>query len=128
MRSDVYSMWPSNSPSRFLDEISFDNLEATHLIGGDDGSTGPTKSSVSGNFQIKKVSRYQEPAIDPAKFKPNHASEIKTGMNIIHLRFGEGQVINIEGSVQNLVATIQFNKSGETKRLALKFAKLMIVE
>jgi len=123
-----YGQMRYNSPSRFLDEISFDNLEATHLIGDDDGTTGPTKSSVSGNFQIKKVSRYQEPAIDPAKFRPNHASEIKVGMNIIHLRFGEGQVINIEGSIQNLVATIHFDKSDETKRLALKFAKLMIVE
>ena len=123
-----YGQMRYNSASRFLDEISFDNLEASHLIGGDDGSTGPTKSTVTGNFQIKKVNRYVEPAIDPALFKPNHPTEIKQGQRVMHMRFGEGDVINIEGSVQNLVATIGFDSSGEKKRLALKFAKLMIME
>lgn len=124
-----YGQMRYNSASRFLDEISFDHMEATHLIGGDDGSSGPNRSSITGSFKIKKVNRYANPAIDPKDFKPNHGSEIREGQRVLHLKFGEGEVLNIDGGANNLVATIQFDGiPDEKKRLALKFAKLQIME
>ncbi|MBT8218692.1 MAG: ATP-dependent DNA helicase, partial [Bacteroidia bacterium] len=123
----TYGQMRYNSASRLLDEISFDNLEATHLIEGGMGSPGRAK--IQGNFHIKKVERYTEPAIDPALFRPNHPSEIREGQRVLHLKFGEGKVENIDGGIQNRIATIIFEKVGaERKRIALKFAKLQILD
>jgi DNA helicase-2/ATP-dependent DNA helicase PcrA len=54
---------------------------------------------------------------DPAKIQP--------GMVVEHQRFGEGKVLNIEGEMPNVKATIYFHGAGQ-KQLLLKFAKLKI--
>ena len=47
-------------------------------------------------------------------------------MRVEHQKFGFGNVIKLEGSAHNPVATIQFEKNGE-KKIMLNYAKLMIV-
>ncbi len=53
-------------------------------------------------------------------------SEFQPGMRVKHERFGEGEIISIEGSAPNNKATVSFISSGQ-KQLLLKFAKLTII-
>ena len=81
-------------------------------------------------FSKSSPSRFRksEPtaATDIPDFQPVLAARIKTGMKVLHKRFGKGQVKHIEGS-DSRVATIVFEGIGE-KRIMLKFAKLGIDE
>jgi DNA helicase-2/ATP-dependent DNA helicase PcrA len=44
-----------------------------------------------------------------------------------HQKFGFGEVLKLEGSQHNPVATIKFDVNGE-KKIMLNYAKLMIVK
>lgn len=66
--------------------------------------------------------------VDPSTFKPSPSSEIQTGMKVLHLKFGEGKVLSIDGAATNRVATIFFKEIDDPqKRIMLKFAKLQIL-
>ena len=54
-------------------------------------------------------------------------SEVQTGMEVEHEKFGRGKVISLEGMGPNRKATIFFPKVGQ-KQLLLKFAKLRIIK
>lgn len=84
------------------------------------------RSKVSGNF-ARPAAKVIEPKMNPDDFKPDAPEKIKEGMIIMHLRFGEGKVMAIEGGKDNAIASIQFKETGETKKIALKFAKLQIL-
>ena len=117
----------NNEPSRFLNEISPLHLDNA-IISRRGGSTseGPRKSGVKGNF--KKHTRSNVLLADPATFKPSPANTIQTGMKVLHLKFGEGKVLSIDGSETNRVATIHFNQIDDPQRRnMLKFAKLQIL-
>jgi DNA helicase-2/ATP-dependent DNA helicase PcrA len=53
-------------------------------------------------------------------------SELKSGADVEHAKFGRGKIISIEGSGPNMKATVFFNSVGN-KNLLLRFAKLKIV-
>ncbi len=59
-------------------------------------------------------------------FKAADANEIQKGMKVEHERFGQGEVVNIEGMAPNTKATVNFINAGQ-KQLLLKFAKLKIL-
>jgi DNA helicase-2/ATP-dependent DNA helicase PcrA len=44
-----------------------------------------------------------------------------------HQKFGFGEVLKIEGSAHNPIATVKFDVNGE-KKIMLNYAKLRIVE
>ena len=54
-------------------------------------------------------------------------SEIKVGVRIEHERFGLGTVTKLEGTGDNLKATVEFSHVG-TKQLLLKFAKYKVLK
>ena len=129
-----------NEPSRFLAEIDLSHLQADAPVNnvtngrfgrGGMGTTAKAttqRSGVRGNFKRRGPAK---PAfkIDPKTFRPNHPSEIKEGQQVLHLRFGKGQVTKVEGARDKKVATIIFEGDTEPdRRLMLKFAKLQIVE
>ena len=77
----------------------------------------------------------------PANFKPVNAlqrmstsqpmasglaSVLKVGCHVQHSRFGNGQVVAMEGEGENLKATVDFENVGP-KQLLVKFARLTIV-
>jgi len=66
------------------------------------------------------------PALDLKDFKPDNPATLETGMKVMHQRFGQGNIQNIEGEGPARMATIQFNQFGQ-KRILLKFAKLQIL-
>lgn len=114
-----------NDPSRFLEELGDSNLDSLMSISKE--KTGFPKPKVLGNF--KKLGQQKVPAlgIDPKDFKASAAGNIKEGMTVIHLKFGQGVVKTID---ERMVATIFFDDLSDSKekRIMLKYAKLQIVE
>jgi DNA helicase-2/ATP-dependent DNA helicase PcrA len=89
-------------------------------------NTAPPKpSGIPAGF--KKVTNAQ-PASSTSNsdFVADEPSKIQVGMNVNHQRFGNGQVISIEGRFPESKAIILFEQEGQ-KQLLLKFAKLKIL-
>ena len=64
--------------------------------------------------------------VGTSDFLADDPSKIEMGMNVNHQRFGNGQVISIEGRFPDSKAIILFEQEGQ-KQLLLKFAKLKIL-
>ncbi len=109
-----------NEVSRFLEEIPVQHLEEYSPV----RQAQQTRSRVIG--VVPKKAPVLFPPMDIKDFKASPSSEIQAGMKVLHQRFGEGKVLNIDGKGENRVATIFF-QNAEEKRIMLKFAKLMIV-
>jgi DNA helicase-2/ATP-dependent DNA helicase PcrA len=98
-----------NQPSRFLGEIAITHLESTGSIRSQSTSNLgvqdlPQGAKVSGSF--KRASTNQSLMADPKNFNPSPSENIQTGMKVLHLKFGEGKVLSIDGGKGNRVATI----------------------
>jgi DNA helicase-2/ATP-dependent DNA helicase PcrA len=118
----------SGDPSRFIREIP-----ATHLAGAarlHREETPPAGAAVSGYFKPRGAGKESAaPAIDPQLFRPSPPEAIQAGMKVLHLKFGEGKVISIDGDNNNRVATIFFGAlDAPEKRIMLRFAKLQILD
>ena len=129
-----YGQMRYNEPSRFLQEVPLERLE--EISGARSFSSRPSfmeaggssgGARVSGNF--RKPARPVKVGIDPKDFKPNAPSEIQTGMKVLHLKFGEGKVLSIDGGNANRIATIFFKDASDPqqRKIMLKFAKLQII-
>jgi DNA helicase-2/ATP-dependent DNA helicase PcrA len=131
--------------SRFLDEIPAEYIDKTFAGGGvkNQGSSGlmgsafermhrgfsgeakPEKSFVS--MLVNNNGKLKEVAHTPSEnFVPSDISKLEVGMRVEHQKFGFGNVVKLEGSSHNPVATIKFDQNGE-KKIMLNYAKLMIV-
>ena len=60
-------------------------------------------------------------------FVASDTSNLQEGQRVEHQKFGFGEVIKMEGSAHNPVATVKFELNGE-KKIMLNYAKLRIVE
>ncbi len=111
-----------NDPSRFLEEIPQRNLDSITIINKKPSFPEPKILGM-------KVLGSKKPAInvDPNSFVPAHPNDIKEGMQVIHLKFGQGNVTSID---ERKVATIVFDglDDNQEKRIVLQYAKLQIVE
>jgi DNA helicase-2/ATP-dependent DNA helicase PcrA len=117
-----------NEPSRFLDEINTLNFEGASAYARSGSDSSAPTSKVTGNF--KPISRplANVTRIDPNQFNPSPSEQIRAGQTVLHLKFGKGKVMVVEGGTENRMATIEFPEADEpTKRIMLKFAKLEIV-
>ena len=114
-----------NDPSRFLDEISDDIIEANITMKAKP-EFGPPKV-LGGNFKKLPQNKPKGLAVDASNFKPNPASEIRVGQQILHLKFGQGEVLSID---ERNVATIRFSNAIDSpeKRIMLQYARLQIIE
>jgi len=116
-----------NESSRFLEEISTENMDVS--IPFSKSSGGSTRSSVSGagirkyGTPMRKAKTAPAASSDPS-FKSTSATDLKVGQQIEHFRFGKGKIQSIEGAKGNEVLTVNF--SGMEKRIMLKFAKLKV--
>lgn len=133
------------SPSRFLEELDAQYLDQTGIPDFKQNNrsrntlntenTGKTfnrqissplfKSMHQQNIFGKKLVSLKENS-DQSSFQGDDPLKIQSGMVVEHQRFGEGKVLNIEGKMPDLKATIFFHGSGQ-KQLLLKFAKLKII-
>jgi DNA helicase-2/ATP-dependent DNA helicase PcrA len=60
-------------------------------------------------------------------FEPSDTSDLQEGQRVEHQKFGFGEVIKMEGSAHNPIATVRFEQNGE-KKIMLQYAKLRIVK
>ena len=146
-----------NEPSRFINEIPEDHLDRSFAGGGPrnqgQGFSGPSGSAydrMHGGFgsAAQAEKRYgppperkdTRPAYVPLKpytktiehkpspdFVASDTSALQVGQKVEHQKFGFGEVISMEGSAHNPIATVKFQFNGE-KKIMLNFAKLRIVE
>lgn len=133
-------------PSRFIDEISD---EYKTFFGQKEKPKPPvfeyaekqdnTKWYMNKQYQKKEI--FDKPIVP--KEAPKHLTKLKnaamqtavlpddlkklqTGMLVLHEKFKEGKVLNIEGNGENRIAHIFFEEVGN-KTIMLKFAKLKIL-
>ncbi len=129
----VYGRWTSQLPSRFVDELPLDNVEAaseTGYYGGGPGMQQPSSrwdaepsfgsTYVSPGWQRAQSrtqlepSRARAPAIEGkgrlvAVSEPAAASAYSRGDRVFHQKFGYGQVMLEEGNK----LPVAFDKAGE---------------
>jgi len=113
-----------NDASRFLEEISETNLEANISISKKPSFKEP---KILGNFKKLGKAKPKALAVNPKDFKPNTIAELKAGQRILHLKFGEGEILSID---ERKVASIRFDNLSENaeKRIMLEFARLQILD
>jgi DNA helicase-2/ATP-dependent DNA helicase PcrA len=136
-----------NDPSRFIDEIPMEFIDKSFAGGGVKNHSGQgmmgsafermqrgfgsaktepkektfVSTLLSGNNKPKEVAHVPSP-----NFVPSDITKLEQGMRVEHQKFGFGEVLKLEGSSHNPVATIKFDENGE-KKIMLNYAKLMIV-
>jgi DNA helicase-2/ATP-dependent DNA helicase PcrA len=125
-----------SEPSRFLEEVGTQHFEFLGGLGSarmnapkqqDRSSTG---ASVSGNFSNSRQRALKQTSSTsvPGDFKVSPEADIVPGAQVLHLKFGEGKILSVEGAKDNKVATIQFkNDEMAERRIVLKFAKLQVI-
>lgn len=127
-------------PSRFLDELDPSYLDL-------DYRPKAATSAAAGGFEKERVAWQPQDTFSKPKppqkvrttsilpkahkptpgFAPSDTSGLQVGMEVEHERFGFGKVLNMEGNLGEVKATIFFKELGQ-KQLLLKFAKLRIIE
>lgn len=119
-----YGSMKFNDPSRFLEEISEQNFESISIISKK--KSGFSEPKVLGNFKPVGSAK-PKLSIDPSDFTPSPASQIVVGAKVLHLKFGQGEVLSID---ERQVATIRFVDLGSDneKRIMLKYAKLQVLD
>jgi DNA helicase II / ATP-dependent DNA helicase PcrA len=139
-----------NDPSRFIEEIPEEHLDRSYAGGGiknqigswanrsahnrlnrgygsnDDSSTKshePSKPSYISST-AKSPAPEHIPSLD---FAPSDTTDLTAGDKVEHQKFGFGEVIRMEGSAHNPIATVNFKLGGE-KKIMLNYAKLRIIK
>lgn len=135
-----------SEPSRFIEEIPEAHLDVTGskprvnknsvTSGGWKRKSQPfTKKSTSSTgtrmeTKAKNLTKYddsrQPGGLDTGEGNSEHVSRIIVGTEVIHDKFGKGEVVAMDGVAPNIKATVTFQGAGN-KQLLLKFAKLRIV-
>ena len=119
-----------NPPSRFLDEIPAELLDRKGSVdtGADEGRgqmRGDWKQSPVPDFRRKSsgvTSRASE-ALRPVVREPKLTHNFSIGDDVVHPVFGEGVIIDLDGTGEKAEATVRFVDRG-TKVLALAWAPL----
>lgn len=133
------------NPSRFIAEIDSQYLDMpeendfnfeseSHAGVRATAGFSPVRTSPSAKFPLverqqtmtEKLSKLREAKKQSQNFDGDDPRDIQAGMTVEHQRFGQGKVLQVEGSFPNLKATVFFRNAGQ-KQLLLKFAKLRII-
>jgi DNA helicase-2/ATP-dependent DNA helicase PcrA len=133
------------NPSRFIAEIDQSYLDLpvekdTTLFGGglDFQTSAPAQRTISAQKtgfrptpvnptdMYQKLTKLRETKKETDQFESSNPEEIQPGMIVEHQRFGRGKVLQIEGKMPDIQATVFFQNAGK-KQLLLKFAKLRII-
>ncbi len=134
----------SCEPSRFINEISAKYLELEVVKPpkstlGDDSFDNERRSwsqqresfskpkPAATSVMPKTTSILPKAHVPSPGFAPDAASAFQMGMDVEHEKFGFGKIINLEGNLPDVKATVFFQGLGN-KQLLLKFAKLRIVK
>jgi DNA helicase-2/ATP-dependent DNA helicase PcrA len=84
-------------------------------------TTPSTPSYIAPKQQSKPVEHVPSP-----DFVASDVSNLQVGQRVEHQKFGFGEVIKMEGSAHNPIATVKFDTNGE-KKIMLNYARLRIL-
>lgn len=144
-----------NEPSRFIEEMPEQYLDRSFAGGGarnqgynDFGSTSAFDRMHGGwkSNSARVAEKYGAPPaptkpsympatpvapkviahVPTADFTPSDTTGLQEGQKVEHQKFGFGEVLKMEGSAHNPIATVKFEHNGE-KKIMLNYAKLRIV-
>ena len=134
-----------SEPSRFIEEIPEQFLDLTNskptlskkavtsgvekrtLPSFRKKSTGTGKPMMTKERNLTKYNDSRDPSsADTGQGDSEHVNRIIVGTEVIHDKFGRGEVVAMDGQAPNIKATVAFQGAGN-KQLLLKFAKLRIV-
>jgi DNA helicase II / ATP-dependent DNA helicase PcrA len=130
----VYGRWTSQLPSRFVDELPLENVEASSETGYYGGGPGMQQHGSRWDETPSFGAGYSSPGWKRAQernFRGSHpgrgqviegegrlvvsessaASDYKRGQRVFHQKFGYGQVKSVDGNK----LTVAFDKAGEKK-------------
>ena len=146
-----------NDPSRFLEEIpeaytdrsfagggarnqsvtGFSNSAFNRMNGGGFGGGAreaekrygppPAKKDATPAYLAPKPPAKPVEHIPSPGFAASDTSALRAGQKVEHQKFGFGEVLKMEGSAHNPIATVKFDLNGE-KKIMLNYAKLRILE
>ena len=146
-----------NEPSRFLEELPDNFLDKSYAGGGAknqgkfksqfgkvkewDGESGKANQQAGTYYNERPQEKTKNPEnlvskpqqqksvthIPSPDFAASDTTNLQPGQKIEHQKFGFGEVIKVEGSAHNPIATIKFEFNGE-KKIMLNYAKLRIVQ
>jgi DNA helicase-2/ATP-dependent DNA helicase PcrA len=112
-------------PSRFIEEIDTGFIEQPRkkiAFQANKPYSIPQTPKLAKNLKKLEI----EPASSAEPFEYSESDKLVTGMTVLHQKFGQGKVVEIEGTGANKKATVAFAAVGN-KQLILKFAKLRII-
>ena len=87
---------------------------------------GLKPSSANQPDLYRKLTKLRETKKETDLVEFSNPEEIQAGMIVEHQRFGRGKVLQMEGKMPDIQATVFFQNAGK-KQLLLKFAKLRII-
>jgi len=87
---------------------------------------GFRSASASQPEMYSKLTKLREAKKETDAFEYSNPEDIQAGMIVEHQRFGRGKVLQMEGKMPDIQATVFFQNTGK-KQLLLKFAKLRII-
>jgi DNA helicase-2/ATP-dependent DNA helicase PcrA len=85
-------------------------------------TTPSTPSYITPKPQNKAVEHVPSP-----DFVASDISNLQVGQRVEHQKFGFGEVVKMEGSAHNPIATVKFELNGE-KKIMLNYARLRIIQ
>lgn len=127
------------TPSRFLKDIDAKYLDMPSDAGAsdafasareryrwavEDDFVSPVKQAAQRQGHLTKLKNTMESSFSAAP--ATDLSGLHVGSKVRHDRFGEGEIVSIEGEGGNAKATVAFDHFGQ-KQLLLKFAKLTVL-
>ena len=86
----------------------------------------PEKKSATPSYLSPRPAAKSVEHKPSSDFIASDTSALQPGNRVEHQKFGFGEVLKLEGSAHNPIATIKFDLNGE-KKIMLNYAKLMIL-
>lgn len=106
-----------------IDSDIFGEVDKSKLRQNKPKSSTPPPSHKPTAEQLKKLRKLRPIENTTSKIDNDLIKQLIPGAKVEHMRFGIGEIVNIEGSGQDKKAEIKF-KQGGLKKLLLRFAKL----
>jgi DNA helicase-2/ATP-dependent DNA helicase PcrA len=78
-------------------------------------------------FTTKPATNKAVEHVPSENFEPSDTTNLQVGDKVEHMKFGFGEVMKMEGSAHNPIATVNFDLNGE-KKIMLNYAKLRIIK
>ncbi len=125
---EEYLDWQAEETSMNFNENEKNSLPFSGFGGRRSSQSSPMpQTRPPAGKSWKRVFKTAQESPMPDNFKSSDPANIQNGMEVEHIRFGKGKVINLEGTHPNIKATVFFHSHGQ-KQLLLKFAKLKIIK